>query len=150
MTINPSQHDHTALGRHGEELATEALAGAGYQILEHNWLASTGEVDVIAGNSWPSKLKHGWARALATHCSQLAPHSCAASNEVCWIISELCIRNMRIHRCVLTSWESWSITTGRSPLSYCRMWFKWTPLKKLLFYSTSVRQPGSGELTVWP
>ena len=48
MTIKPSQHDHTALGRHGEELAAEALAGAGYQILEHNWLASTGEVDVIA------------------------------------------------------------------------------------------------------
>ena len=48
MTINPSQYDHTALGHLGEELAVEALAAAGYQILEHNWKTTAGQVDIIA------------------------------------------------------------------------------------------------------
>lgn len=48
MTIKPSQNDHTVLGQYGEELAIEALTDAGYRILEHNWPAPTGEVDVIA------------------------------------------------------------------------------------------------------
>lgn len=48
MTIKSSQHSPTELGRYGEELAVEALAHAGYQILERNWQAAAGEVDVIA------------------------------------------------------------------------------------------------------
>lgn len=48
MTINPSQNDHIALGHYGEEIAIEALTNAGYRILEHNWPAPTGEVDIIA------------------------------------------------------------------------------------------------------
>ncbi|OAV52187.1 YraN family protein [Enteractinococcus helveticum] len=48
MTINPSQNDHIALGDYGEEIAIEALTNAGYRILEHNWPAPTGEVDIIA------------------------------------------------------------------------------------------------------
>ena len=48
MTTNPSQHSPHALGKHGEDIAVEALAGAGYQILAHNWQAAAGEVDVIA------------------------------------------------------------------------------------------------------
>lgn len=48
MTTNPSQHTHTDLGVYGEELAAEALANAGYQILERNWQTTVGEVDIIA------------------------------------------------------------------------------------------------------
>lgn len=48
MTINPSHSTSQALGKYGEEIATDALAQAGYQILEHNWQADAGEVDAIA------------------------------------------------------------------------------------------------------
>lgn len=48
MYPDPSQDPHTALGAYGEEIASEALAAAGYQILERNWPAAAGEVDVIA------------------------------------------------------------------------------------------------------
>ena len=48
MNINSSQDHHTALGSYGEELASEALAADGYQILERNWRAAAGEVDIIA------------------------------------------------------------------------------------------------------
>lgn len=48
MTTNPSQEQPTTLGTYGEEIASESLAAAGYQILERNWLAAAGEVDIIA------------------------------------------------------------------------------------------------------
>lgn len=48
MTINPSQSTAQALGTYGEDVAIDALAVAGYQILERNWQADAGEVDVIA------------------------------------------------------------------------------------------------------
>ena len=48
MTTNPSQDQHNTLGEYGEELASESLAAAGYQILERNWQAAAGEVDIIA------------------------------------------------------------------------------------------------------
>lgn len=48
MTINPSQSGSQALGTYGEDAAIDALAAAGYQILERNWQADAGEVDVIA------------------------------------------------------------------------------------------------------
>lgn len=48
MTTNSSQKYPSGLGTHGEELACEALATAGYQILERNWQAAAGEVDIIA------------------------------------------------------------------------------------------------------
>ena len=48
MTINPSHQEHTDLGDYGEEVAVAALTRAGYRILEHNWRATTGEVDIIA------------------------------------------------------------------------------------------------------
>lgn len=47
MKIHSSQK-HVDLGTYGEELATEALAAAGYQVLERNWQAAAGEVDIIA------------------------------------------------------------------------------------------------------
>jgi len=36
------------LGRRGEELAADALVQRGYQIVERNWYAQIGEVDVVA------------------------------------------------------------------------------------------------------
>jgi putative endonuclease len=36
------------LGRQGEELATQALAGRGYEIVTRNWHCQAGEVDVVA------------------------------------------------------------------------------------------------------
>lgn len=48
MTFNPSQPTAQAVGRYGEDIAVDALAAAGYQILERNWSAHAGEVDVIA------------------------------------------------------------------------------------------------------
>ena len=48
MITNSSQKQPTGLGPYGEELACEALATAGYQILERNWKAAAGEVDIIA------------------------------------------------------------------------------------------------------
>ncbi len=48
MTINPSQYDPTTLGDYGEEVAAQALADAGYRILEQKWQATAGEVDIIA------------------------------------------------------------------------------------------------------
>ncbi|WP_022871644.1 YraN family protein [Yaniella halotolerans] len=48
MTFNPSQPTAQAVGIYGEDIAVDALAAAGYQILERNWSADAGEVDVIA------------------------------------------------------------------------------------------------------
>lgn len=48
MSINPSQISTHDLGAYGEDIATDALVAAGYQILEQNWQADAGEVDVIA------------------------------------------------------------------------------------------------------
>lgn len=47
MISYPSQNQ-VELGTHGEELASEALSAAGYRILERNWRAAAGEVDIIA------------------------------------------------------------------------------------------------------
>jgi putative endonuclease len=38
------------LGRQGEQLATEYLAGAGMTILERNWTCSQGEIDIVAAD----------------------------------------------------------------------------------------------------
>src|SRR5699024_408577 len=48
MKTNSSHNYYPDLATHGEELASEALAAAGYQILERNWQAAAGEVDIIA------------------------------------------------------------------------------------------------------
>ena len=48
MITNSSQQQPTGLGTYGEEVACEALAAAGYHILERNWKAAAGEVDIIA------------------------------------------------------------------------------------------------------
>lgn len=48
MTLNPSQYRPIDRGTHGEEVAVEALAKAGYQIIERNWRADAGEIDIIA------------------------------------------------------------------------------------------------------
>lgn len=36
------------LGRHGEQLAADFLAGAGLQILDRNWRCAAGEIDIVA------------------------------------------------------------------------------------------------------
>ena len=48
MTFNPSQPTAQTVGTYGEDIAVDALAAAGYQILQRNWQADAGEVDVIA------------------------------------------------------------------------------------------------------
>ena len=48
MKTNSSHNYYPDLATQGEELASEALAAAGYQILERNWQAAAGEVDIIA------------------------------------------------------------------------------------------------------
>ena len=40
--------EHNDLGKRGEELAAEYLAEKGYEILERNWRAGRGELDIIA------------------------------------------------------------------------------------------------------
>lgn len=42
------------LGRRGEDLAVAELARSGYEIVERNWHAQAGEVDVVArrGQEW--------------------------------------------------------------------------------------------------
>jgi len=40
--------DHNELGKLGEELAAEFLLGAGFEILETNWVFQKAEVDIIA------------------------------------------------------------------------------------------------------
>ena len=35
-------------GRLGEDLATEALRGAGFEILDRNWFGPGGELDIVA------------------------------------------------------------------------------------------------------
>lgn len=40
--------DPKALGRYGEERATEYLTSIGYDIIERNWRCSLGEIDVVA------------------------------------------------------------------------------------------------------
>ncbi|GAB3616832.1 YraN family protein [Okibacterium endophyticum] len=36
------------LGRRGEDLAAEYLAGAGYRIITRNWRCADGEIDIVA------------------------------------------------------------------------------------------------------
>lgn len=48
MTTKPSHANAHHLGKLGEEYAVEALASAGYRILQRNWRAASGEVDIIA------------------------------------------------------------------------------------------------------
>lgn len=45
---------HIALGKQGENLATEYLRQKGYEILHRNWRSGRAEVDIIAriGNDW--------------------------------------------------------------------------------------------------
>jgi len=40
--------DRRGLGRHGEELAAQHLAGKGYQIVARNWRCEAGELDLVA------------------------------------------------------------------------------------------------------
>ena len=49
-----SDAPHIVLGKQGENLATEYLAGKGYEILHRNWRYGRSEVDIIAriGNDW--------------------------------------------------------------------------------------------------
>ena len=37
-----------ALGRRGEELAADYLAGLGYRVIDRNWRCRAGEIDLIA------------------------------------------------------------------------------------------------------
>lgn len=37
-----------ALGRRGEDLAAEYLAGLGYRVVDRNWRCRSGEIDLIA------------------------------------------------------------------------------------------------------
>src|SRR5690625_4745672 len=48
MTTKPSHANAHELGKLGEEYAAEALANAGYRILQRNWQTDSGEVDIIA------------------------------------------------------------------------------------------------------
>lgn len=48
MTTRPSHASPHEFGKLGEEYAAEALASAGYRILQRNWQADSGEVDIIA------------------------------------------------------------------------------------------------------
>ncbi|HIW45453.1 MAG TPA: YraN family protein [Candidatus Yaniella excrementigallinarum] len=48
MITSPSHTNAHELGNLGEEYAAEALANAGYRILQRNWQADSGEVDIIA------------------------------------------------------------------------------------------------------
>jgi len=49
-----SDAPHIALGKQGENLATEHLKSKGYEILHQNWRDGRSEVDIIAriGNDW--------------------------------------------------------------------------------------------------
>ncbi len=49
-----SDAPHIALGKQGENLATEYLRQKGYEILHRNWRNGRSEVDIIAriGNDW--------------------------------------------------------------------------------------------------
>ncbi len=40
--------EHNDLGKRGEQLAAEYIAEQGYEILERNWRAGRGEIDIIA------------------------------------------------------------------------------------------------------
>lgn len=40
--------DRRELGRRGEDIACEYLAGQGYTIVERNWRSRRGEIDVVA------------------------------------------------------------------------------------------------------
>lgn len=40
--------DRAAVGRHGEELAAQMLADAGWVIVERNWRGTRGELDIVA------------------------------------------------------------------------------------------------------
>lgn len=40
-----------ALGRHGELLAVQHLARAGYEIVERNWRCRAGELDIVAADA---------------------------------------------------------------------------------------------------
>lgn len=54
MTGTPRGTNHKdhrlALGRWGEEQAAAYLADSGFMVLERNWRARSGEIDVIAGD----------------------------------------------------------------------------------------------------
>jgi putative endonuclease len=43
-----TRDDRRGLGRHGEDLAVQALAAKGYQILARNWRCPAGELDLVA------------------------------------------------------------------------------------------------------
>ena len=38
----------TVIGRFGESLAEQALTNAGYNVIDHNWRGSVGEIDLVA------------------------------------------------------------------------------------------------------
>jgi putative endonuclease len=40
--------EHNELGKKGEEIAKEYLAGKGYKILETNWVSGKNEIDILA------------------------------------------------------------------------------------------------------
>lgn len=41
-------HPKDSLGRQGEQLAADYLAGAGFRILDRNYRCSAGEIDIVA------------------------------------------------------------------------------------------------------
>lgn len=40
--------DRAAVGRHGEDLAAQMLADAGWVVVERNWRGTRGELDIVA------------------------------------------------------------------------------------------------------
>jgi len=42
--------DRQGLGRRGEDLAAQYLAGKGYEIIARNWRCRAGELDLVAGD----------------------------------------------------------------------------------------------------
>ncbi len=51
MDSKPPTDPRRTLGEHGERLAAEHLARAGYSIVERNWRCRLGELDIVAADA---------------------------------------------------------------------------------------------------
>jgi putative endonuclease len=48
IDVTERQTSTTEAGRHGENIAVQALCAHGYEIVERNWRCKAGEVDIVA------------------------------------------------------------------------------------------------------